>query len=118
MKIYVVGIETSYDYRKFPWIKKSRGYVSLKANMRTIVAKNTEEAEQKYRKLCSNKMVVAPALHGLVAEGLWPVMCKDPKEKSKLYIRELDPNAPLGEYVEYMTPADLALLKQPTTEES
>ena len=114
MNIYLLGIETSYDYRKFPWFKKSRGSINLKANMRTVVAENPEAAELKYREACSNKMVTWPAMQALSMEGLWPIMCKKQNQKSQLWIRELDKNAPLGEYLQYMTPEDLRLLQKNT----
>ena len=49
---------------------------------------------------------------------MWPIMCKEPNQKSQLWIRELDKNSPLGEYLEYMTPEDITLLKETTAKES
>lgn len=118
MNIYLVGIETSYDYRTFPWLKKTRGSFSLKANMQTIVAETPVEAERKYREARANKMVSWPAMQKLTMEGMWPIMCKEPNQKSQLWIRELDKNSPLGEYLEYMTPEDITLLKETTAKES
>lgn len=112
MNIYLVGIETSYDYRRFPWFKKSRGSINLKANMRTVVAESPEEAERKYREARDNKMVTWPAMQELAMEGFWPIMCKDPNQKSQLWIRKLDKTAPFGEYLEYMSPEDLLLLQK------
>ena len=118
MNIYLVGIETSYDYRTFPWLKKTRGSFSLKANMQTIVAETPVEAERKYREARANKMVSWPAMQKLTMEGMWPIMCKEPNQKSQLWIRELDKSSPLGEYLEYMTPEDITLLKETTAKES
>ena len=86
--------------------------------MQTIVAETSVEAERKYREARANKMVSWPAMQKLTMEGMWPIMCKEPNQKSQLWIRELDKNSPLGEYLEYMTPEDITLLKETTAKES
>lgn len=110
MNIYLVKIETSYDYRKFPWFKKSRGSFYLKANTQVIVADSPEEAERKYRDIRSNKIVEWPLIMKLTAEGFLPIICKEPNIKNRFLIQELNKKQPLGEYIQYMTPYDIRIL--------
>ena len=111
MKIYLIEILSSYDYRKFPWIKKTRGHISLRANMRVIVAENKEEAERKYWKACGGKFVVDQDIQRFIMGGLWPFMCKEPNQRNEIQVRELDRNQPIGQFWEYMSPDDICLLQ-------
>lgn len=111
MNIYVVGVETSYDYRKFPWFKKNRGAVSLNLNIQTIVAANPEEAEFKYRE-SHNKIITWPGVMQWAVDGTLPVLCKELNMEHKLWIKELDKKKPFDMYLQYMTPEDLCLLQQ------
>ena len=107
MNIYLVGVETSYEYCKFPWFKKSKCSMSLKENLQAIVAEDTKEAERKYWDAHPNKMVVWP----LMPKCLWPIVCK-PNQNCQIWIQELDKDTPIDEYLKYMTPEDFYLFQK------
>lgn len=80
--------------------------------MRTVVAENQEEAERKYWKVCGGKFVVAQGIQRFVMDGFWPFMCKEPNQRNEIWIRELDKRQPIGQFLEYMSPEDLCLLRR------
>ena len=48
MNVYLVQNEICFDYRKFPWIKKSRGSVFQKCDMQVVMSDNEYDAKKKF----------------------------------------------------------------------
>lgn len=48
MNVYLIQKEICFDYRKFPWIKKSRGSIFQKCDIQVVVSENEKEAKEKF----------------------------------------------------------------------
>ena len=108
MNAYLVQKEISFDYRKFPWIKKSRGSVIQKWDVQVVASENEEDAKKKF--LDKHKEISLFGFWRLVVDGMCNIMCKEPNYKVEIHATKLDNNTNIGNYIEYMTLEDLKLL--------
>lgn len=108
MNAYLVQKEISFDYRKFPWIKKSRGSVIQKWDIQVVVSENEEDAKKKF--LEKHKETSLFGFWKWAVDGTCNVMCKEPNYKVEIHVTKLDNNINIGNYMEYMTLEDLKLL--------
>lgn len=108
MNVYLVQNEICFDYRKFPWIKKSRGSVFQKCDTQVVVSDNEYNAEKKFSE--EHKEISLYGLWKYVVDGALKVMCKEPNWEVKTHITKLDNNINIGNYMKYMTLEDLKLL--------
>lgn len=108
MNAYLVQKEISFDYRKFPWIKKIRGSVIQKNDTQVVVSENEEDAKRKF--LEGHKETSLLIFWKWAVDGICNVMCKEPNYKVEIYITKLDDNTNIGNFMKYITLEDLKLL--------
>lgn len=108
MNVYLVQKEISFDYRAFPWIKKSRGNVIQKWDTQVVVSDNEEDAKRKF--LDSHKETSLFGLWKWAVNGICKIMCKEPNWKVQIHINKLDNSVNIGNYIEYIALEDLKLL--------
>lgn len=108
MNAYLVRKEISFDYRKFPWIKKSRGSVVQRWDIQVIASKNEDDAKRKF--LEKHKETILTGLWVYGVDGACNIMCKEPNYKVEIHVTKLDDNINIGKYAEYITAEDLKLL--------
>ena len=110
MDLYLVEKEITFDYRKFPWIHKSRGSVFQSWDKAVIVANSEEEAKQKF--LQDNRETKLICFWKYAVKGVWKVMCKDPNFKVKFHVQKIDDDVFLMNVMEYLTLDELKLYLQ------
>ena len=108
MNVYLVQKEISFDYRRFPWILKSRGSVIQKWDTQVVVAENEEDAQEKF--LEKHKETSLIGFWKWAVDGMWNIMCKEPNYEITIRITKLDDDISIGNYMNYMTLEDLKLL--------
>ena len=108
MNAYLVQDEICFDYRKFPWFRKSRASIFQKWDTQVVVADNENDAKKKF--LEKHKEISLFGLWKYAVDGALKVMCKEPNFEVKTHIKKLDNNINIGNYMQYMTLEDLKLL--------
>ena len=108
MNAYLVQKEICFDYRKFPWIKKSRGSIFQKCDIQVVVSENEKEAKEKF--LEKHKETSLSGFWKWAVDGILKIMCKEPNWEVKIHVTKLDENISIRNYMEYMTLEDLKLL--------
>ena len=108
MNIYLIQKEISFDYRRFPLIRKHIGSVVQKCDVQVVVSENEEEAKRKF--LEKHKKTSLFGFWKWVVDGTCNIMCKEPNYKVEIHIDKLDDNVNIGNYMQYMTVEDLKLL--------
>lgn len=109
MNLYFLEKEISFDYRKFPWIKKCRGSVFQRWDKEVIAAENAEEAKKKFMQ--KHKETSLIGLWKWAVNGTFNIMCKEPNFKVTIHVKKLDKDVNIGSIMEYMTLEELKLYK-------
>lgn len=107
MDLYLVEKEISFDYRKFPWIKKTIGSVVQKWDMAVIAAESEKEAEKKF--LEKHKETSLIGLWKWAVDGTFNIMCKEPNYKITIHVEKLDDDVNVKNLMEYMSLDELKL---------